>query len=432
MRPHRRALLALLLVAPAAHAQPPTLGLAAHVDSLSAATRARDFSRVLAHVESALRIVPGNVPLLDQLVRSRARLHDSVGVLSALEQVLPVGGVRPVLRDSIFAFMATNARFRELGARLDRTLARVGRVDTVAVLAGRERLGEGIAVDVRDPAAPTLYAGAHSSGGIVRIRPRTTGAATVDLVVESGAQVLGMKVDRRNQLWVSLTFATANQPSRSELAVVDLATRAIVRRYRSPADGRSHLFNDVVITATGAAYVTDSDARAVYTVPANSGAEEVSVFFGGDADFTPPNGIALSPDDAWLYVASLAGVDAWRLATGERRRVTTIREWPLESFDGLYACTGALLGVQALPGLDRVAWFDLDSTRTRVSGRVVLDQAPGSLRNLSTGAPAGAHFYYHTRPVVLPAAAPAAITPGERPAGPVTVLHRARLPRRCS
>ena len=428
MRRCTHALLAAALAASAAHAQPPALGLAAHVDSLNAATRAGDFARALAHVEAALRVLPGDVPLLDQLVRTHGRLRDSAGVLRSLDQALPVGGIRPVLTDSIFGFMAADPRFQALGAGVDRTLAPLGRPDTVAVLGGAERLGEGIAADLRDPAGLTLYVGARTAGGrILRVRPGPTGTVVSTLVDSTGAQVLGMRTDGRGQLWANLTFATPGEPARSELVVVRLATGEIVRRYRSPADGRAHLFNDVAFGPDGSAYVTDTERRAVYVVPAGSRATEVGVFSAGDADFPWPNGIAVSPDGTWLYVAHLGGVDAWRLATGARQRVATTRAWPLESFDGLYACSGALVAVQALPGVDRVVWLELDSTGTRVRTQQVLDQAPDARRSLSTGAPVGDAFYYHTRPVVVRERAP-----GAAPAEPETVLHRVPLPRRCS
>jgi hypothetical protein len=396
----RRLMLVTLLLAavcPCVSAQPVTRDLRVLVDSINAASLAGQHARALAFVEAALAGEPGNLILLDALIRTHGRRKDSVQVLRALERVLPVGGTRPVIGDSIFAFMATNPRFVELGGRIARTHQVVEARDTAGILPPGERLGEGLAVDASGPSAVTLFSGGRPRGGISLLRLGAEDSTRL-LVETGGGAVYGMTVDRKGQLWANVSYPGANGPSRSTLVVVDPGTGSIVRRFHSPADGESHLFNDVAVTADGTAFVTDSDAKRIYVVRDTGQMAErpVEVFFAGAPDFTVPNGITLSADDSRLYVAHMGGVDQWQVATRMRRRVATTREWPLEGFDGLYACGAGLIGVQALPGVYRVVSVALDASGTRAVRYQVHHQVPRAGHRLSTGAIRGNTFFYHT------------------------------------
>lgn len=425
----RRLCLVAILLSSNAGAQGPAASLGPQIDSLNAAARAGDFVRALRHVEIAVALQPANIPILDQLVRTRGRLRDSLGVLAALERILPDGGTRPVRGDPIFTFMASNARFVELGARLDRTLRSTGSVETVRVLNPGVGLGEGIAA--RPPVAGdsgtlTIFGGGGARGGVTRLRLSADGAST-STAVETGGSLLGMKVDARGHLWANVSYPMPEGRTRSEVVVIDVGRGAITRRMRSPSDGRSHLFNDLALAPDGTVYVTDSDASTVYVVRAGTrdSIGDVEVFFSGAEDVRGTNGVATSPDGRWLYVAHLFGLEVWHLASGQRSRVQTRVGWPVESFDGLYACGSALVGVQTLPGADRIVWLEMDSMRRRVRQWRVLAQTRQADGVLSTGAPVGRHLYVHLRRTAAPGVG------GDATAPVRTVLQRVRLPRAC-
>jgi hypothetical protein len=421
--------LSVIVFASGAAAQTASVQVGPQIDSLNAAARAGDFARALRHVHTALELEPANIPLLDQLVRTRGRLRDSLGVIAALERTLPLGGARPVLTDPIFAFMSSNRRFQQLGARLERTLASLHRSETVRVLEPGVDLGEGISASTsaaRESGAVTLFGGGLPRGGVTRLR-LTQDSATASTVLETGGSPLGMKVDARGDLWANLSFPAPDGPTRSEVVVIDVGRGAITRRIRSPADGQSHLFNDLSLASDGTVYLTDSDASKVYMLPngTRDSTGMVRAFFEGAGDVRGTNGIAVTSDGRRLYVAHLFGIDVWQLRSGVRSRVRTRSSWPIGSADGLYTCGGALVAVQTLPGADRVLWIDVDPARARVRRWRVLEQTSRAEGTLSTGTVVGRHFYFHVSRRGAPAA-------GSETPGPVhTVVKRVRLPRAC-
>src|SRR5688572_1144681 len=68
----------------------------AEFSGLTASIRAGDFKSGERHLDSALVYAPGHPLVIEQLMRVRARLRDSAGVLRALRELAPIGSTRPV------------------------------------------------------------------------------------------------------------------------------------------------------------------------------------------------------------------------------------------------------------------------------------------------------------------------------------------------
>lgn len=377
----------------AAQATPRVAG---YVDSVVTTFARGDTARALAFLETALRLSPDNPIFLDGMLRMRGRIRDTAGVLSILARLGAVGGGRPVRGEPIFQFIAGHPEFERLAQLHDSTVAPLRRADTALAIRDTSIATEAIAVDVDDRAGLTVYANG-GGGRVIRVRGQGD-AQGMDALAHTGAGgMLGMRIDSRRRLWVAVNFRAADstQRARSELIAVDLRSGEIVRRYRSPNDGRNHLFNDIAVDSAGNAYVTDFDAHALYFAPA--GSDELRTLHADDPWFSRANGIVLSPDGRRLYVAHFDGVTVWDLARGTRTPLTTPRTVSLVNIDGLYTCAGSLVAVQALPGAGRVVRFDLDATGTKVTGQVVLDRDAPTFRRVSTGYPVGNTLYFPAR-----------------------------------
>jgi sugar lactone lactonase YvrE len=415
-RPFSGAAFCLAIAVTSASAQSQGARVASYVDSVTTAFARGDTAGALSFLETALRQSPHNPVFLDGMVRMRGRVRDSAGVLSALARLAATGGGRPVRGEAIFGFIAGFPEFERLAYLHDTTLTPVRRSDSAVVIRDTTIATEAIAVDADDPAGLTVYANG-GGGRIIRVRGQGE-AQTIDTLAETGGNtMLGMRIDGRRRLWVAVSFTAADsaQRSRSELIAVDLGSGKIVRRYRSPNDGRNHLFNDIAIDSRGTVYVTDFDAHALYTAPA--GSDTLRMFHANDPWFSRTNGIVLSPDGRRLYVAHFDGVTVWDLSRGTRAMVTAPRTVSLVNIDGLYVCGRSLIGVQTLPGAGRVVRFDLDATGTSVTGHTVLDRDAAISRRVSTGYSVGNALYFPAR--VLP------------PRARQTVVHRVGLSPGC-
>ncbi|MCI3272854.1 SMP-30/gluconolactonase/LRE family protein [Streptomyces cylindrosporus] len=234
-------------------------------------------------------------------------------------------------------------------AALPATAARAAgvRLGTAFTLPGERVYPEGIALDPRTGAA---YVGSYANGAVYRAVP---GSRAAEVFLPAGADgrntANGLKVDRAGRLWVIDSTAGVD--------VYDLRDRSLIARFTVPADG-PHLVNDLVITADGTAYVTDSLTPVIYRVtPAD-------VARGGLATLVPRhdlsgvlaphpsdaftlNGIVADPAGRHLYVVDMTGGDLYRVAvaTGAVRRVTLIGG-DLTHGDGLELAHGRLWAAQ--------------------------------------------------------------------------------------
>ena len=105
-----------------------------------------------------------------------------------------------------------------------------------------------------------------------------------------------------------------------------------------------------------------------------------------------PNGIALSPDERSLYVASFTGVDRIELATGVRTALPHPSGVTLVGVDGLYFHGHSLVAVQNGVRPHRIAVFALSERYDRVVSGRVLDRLDPLVTDPTTGVVAGSEL----------------------------------------
>ena len=142
----------------------------------------------------------------------------------------------------------------------------------------------------------------------------------------------------------------------------------------------------MAVTPDGAAYVTDSQARAVYV--ARPGADRLEVFARLDASAFP-NGIDLSEDGALLYVAVEGGIRRIDVATAEVAPVAFADGIAPRGVDGLYVHRGGLVAVQPWEDGRFVERFVLDPAGSRVVASCPVLARHEALRQPTTGAVVG-------------------------------------------
>lgn len=267
----------------------------------------------------------------------------------------------------------------------------VGRLRVVARLPLPELFPEGLAVD---PGTGRTYLSSLEQGGVLVLEPGRRPRWFLKAGPAGPWETLGLKVDpRRRLLWV----ASKGRPGRagldkgaaerSALFAVDLDTGRVLRRVALEAGGR-HLLNDLALGADGTAFVTDSEAGAVYRVPPEGDRFE-TVLPPGSLSY--PNGLVLTKDGAGLLVAG-AGPGLYRvdLAGGSFREVRVPPGLHLQGIDGLTRLGGPagagsrLVAVQNGIHPGRVALLELDEAETELRAIRVLAAGQAALEGIPT------------------------------------------------
>lgn len=209
--------------------------------------------------------------------------------------------------------------------------------------------------------------------------------------------MLGLKVDEsRRRLWAcSTAFNAGPDQGRTALYELELPGGRVVQRY-APADtARGPMINDLVVTRAGRVYATDTQQGSLQTIEGNHLVPALP-----PGTFAGPNGIALSADEAWLFVADDQGISRVALAegwpTGPPRRLpappATAR---LGGIDGLYTTNGSLIAIQnGLAGGDRILRLHLTANADSIAAVDTLLAAHPLWRIPTTGALVGPDFWY--------------------------------------
>ncbi len=231
---------------------------------------------------------------------------------------------------------------------------------------------EGIAYD---PVARRFFIGSISKEKIVAVD--ASGKASDFVVSRRGGlrRTLGLKVDaKRRRLW-ALSNDTVRPKSASFVHVFDAASGRLLKMFRGPSD-HATIFNDLVLTTDGGAFITDSRGSALFWVPPDLSRLELFLSSGGA--FDTPNGIAVSGDDSYLYVASdtkgIILVDPKTLAC---RPIAPLAAADTRGIDGLMLFGKSLVGI--VNGVDdfdkhRIVEFRLDAAGTGIVTTRTIDE----------------------------------------------------------
>jgi DNA-binding beta-propeller fold protein YncE len=203
----------------------------------------------------------------------------------------------------------------------------------------KDLIPEGITYD---PVGKHFYVGSIYKRKIVRIG----GNGAVSDFTKPGQddllEVLGMAVDAtQRRLWVcnnSPEHDTVNLIS--NVHVFDLKSGQLLKKYQL-SGSKKHLFNDIYLTRSGDAYITDSDGGAVYVI--RKGNDNIEEFIK-PGTFMYPNGISATPDEKRIIVCArgLVAIDV------ESRKITDLRHpvYRLIGIDGFYRYKNSFVGIQ--------------------------------------------------------------------------------------
>jgi sugar lactone lactonase YvrE len=358
----------------------------------------------IVRLERLAQTAPDRCAGVSEIARTWAFAGQYPETIAALRNVVALNAGFDIARDKVFAKLKGVPQFETLVQQAREATPPIRTSQPAFKIPEGDLVPENLAYD---PATREFFFGSTTKNKIVRCtsagscKPFATGLGTV----------LGLKVDPVTKtLW-----ATSNSSNESGLFHYDLASGKLIRKFTLTG---AHIFNDLVVTEAGDVFVTDTRAGAVYRLRNTIGDLEV---LPGAEKLPAANGIALSPDQTRLYLASFGdGISLVDPASGKTRPIARPPNICLAYIDGLYAYRRSLIAIQNGPMTPRVVRLHLDNSRDRIVRLEVLERRNPIFDGVTTGVLTGRDFYFMAN------------TQDDKPAGakfdPLTVLRIALKP----
>lgn len=387
----RNFIFSLLLFSSALRAQNPF-----EIYSLSQQKLAdRDLPGYLKYAEQAHTLAPFDLWFVANLAKAYAMNGYKTKCIEILDDLAVMGFDFKIERDSGFANVWNHSLVKQISVRAkDNSSVHTSGVSFT--VPEKDLIPEGIAYD---PRKNVFYLSSIYKRKIIAILPD---GSTFDFIPEAGDGVLstlGMKVDAaRNHLWVlsamqagKARMSGADEIGKSYVHQYDLASKQLLTVY-SLDDTAKHLFNDLTITLNGDVYLTDSEEGSIYKIDVKN--KMLHRWYHGDMMYYP-NGITISPDQRYIFVAHWVGISRISLVDTQEVIIAPKAKTTLTGIDGLYFYDNGLLAVQNGAGpQSRIMKFELNKTYDTVTRAVILESDHPSHNIPTTGVIAGSNFYY--------------------------------------
>ncbi|MDX9694184.1 MAG: SMP-30/gluconolactonase/LRE family protein [Bacteroidales bacterium] len=188
-----------------------------------------------------------------------------------------------------------------------------------------------------------------------------------------GLSFLGMIVDDSNgHLW-ACGNKVENNVQYSAVTKFNLKSGELIKSYLH-TDTSSFLFNDLTQDKNGNVYITNSRRNEIYRIDFET--DSISLFFESD-QIEHPNGITISPDNKYLYIASTdKGI---RVLDIEKLVILGEFDSTINStgIDGLKYYKNSLIGIQNAVEEEsqiKIARYFLDESGTKIIKMEIIDQ----------------------------------------------------------
>jgi sugar lactone lactonase YvrE len=204
--------------------------------------------------------------------------------------------------------------------------------------------------------------------------------------------VVGLRVDDvRGELWAASERMSPQPGLVRGVFRYRLSDRKLLAKY-PVRDGEADLVNDLVVAPDGTLYATASNSGSLIRVrPGNADAE----IFLTPHTLPDPNGITVSDDGQYLFVAGWYGITRVDLRSRATRLLKSSPQIAAGCFDGLYQYRGDLVGIQnCVHDSGRVMRLHLSERLDEIVSVRVLESYNPLFEGITTGAIAGGHFYF--------------------------------------
>ncbi|MBG6128633.1 sugar lactone lactonase YvrE [Aquimarina sp. EL_43] len=254
-----------------------------------------------------------------------------------------------------------------------------------------------------DPTDMSFYIGSTRKGKIIKRSKDGTYRDFVKPQQDGLHMIIGMKIDPvRRHLWVCSSGGSnligysrkdKNEGRPAGVFKYDLQTGKLIKKYWIDIPGEVHFFNDIVLDTSGNLYATHMfSSPMIYTIQNNEDELKVLAHL---SEIKYPNGITISDDQTYLFVAHSEGITRIHIKTRKKENIQYSKgadTTSSKSIDGLYFYKNSLVGIQ--PGKNSVKKFVLNTEQNTITKTVLLEYNHPIMNNPTTGVLVDRELYY--------------------------------------
>jgi hypothetical protein len=355
----------------------------------------KDTAAFLQFAQQSYNLAPKHPDIMVNLAKAFAMTGKKTKSIELLDDISVIGVDYNVESDSGFMNIWRHSLLPEIQARVKRNKEIIAG-DLVYTLNEKDIIPEGITYD---PRQQRFYLSSVHKRKIVYINSSDGTSGDLFTEAEGGLySTFGMKVDAaRNQLWVAgmlnhpkARLKNKNEPTKAAVFQYNLETKKLIHQY-SLNDTLQHMFNDLVI-AGGNVFVTDTKHSAVYKIVPSK--QTIELWYHNNDSFSP-NGIAVSQDQKYLFVAQWSGITRITIADTQHMQLQTTLNTTLSGIDGLYFYNNSLIAVQNKIGPQtRVMRFELNTQMNSVARSTIIESGNPLFNIPTTGVIVNDEFYF--------------------------------------
>jgi len=359
-----------------------------------AAYQKKDYRIYLEKLEKAYRVIPGYSVLMYYLSSAHALNGQKKEALNWLKKVVSTGLYFPIAGDSDFNSLKDSSQFNALLEKLEVNKRPIKNSKIAFKIKEKDLIPEGITYN---PKNKTFYISSIYKRKIIAVGHDGKKTDFIASKQDDFWGGVGIKVDvHRQLLWANnrvgnhMMGYNEKEVGLAAISKYHIADKKLIKKYVLP-DGQAHLLNDIAIHDNGSLYITDTETGAIYTISPEKDRLELFIKTG---NFLYPNGITLSDDQMYLFVAHLEGIARIHLQNKKIVELDHGENILLNGVDGLYFYNGSLVAIQNDSGLNRAVRFHLNENYTGVEKMTVLDSYHPLYNIPTTGVIVEDEFYY--------------------------------------
>lgn len=369
----------------------------------------QDYATFLDEVLAALALKPHSTTMQYNAACGYALTGSPEKAIPVLRRLAAYGIDYGAERDADLSTVRALAAYEEVRRLLAERIRPVQTSRALWRIEQYDLAPEGIAYD---PLTRRTFVSGMRHGTITVIDSLGHAFEFARLALDVPCACVGIKVDNhRNLLWIAaasfplVSRSTPEDHGATAIVALDLTTGAQVHHHPLPRPHDPLTFNDLAITRGGDIYITGGPLYALKdgeTVPHPMELPEQLI---------GTNGIAITPDDRYLFVAAaIDGIARIDLETSTTLWLPGPEDALLTGIDGLAYHDHALYAIQNGPQPWRAVRFDLSVDLTRVLQVAILELGNPEVIMATTCVVVDDMLYYVGRGAA-PQTAPLPMTP---------------------